>query len=302
MNVCILGSSGQLGASIHDEFSCDKSYKVFSPSSKKLDLSDHSKVDEYFKNKKFDFVINCAAYTNVDDAEDNREIASSLNSKLPDLLARLSSIHKFTFFHFSTDYVFDGESNLPYSEDNSGSPINFYGKSKYIGDQCVQSRINEGSSSIIFRVSWVYSDNENNFVIKVLRNLIKGNNLKIVSDQIGTPCSTFFIAEIVKKVTDLLNYRKVKDPWGIYNLVPDGETSWHSFALFFIDKFCKRQKINFPNIEAVSSDEYDRKASRPMSSRLNNYLIKKTFLLDLPFWFDDFNKHSHKIFRKVIDE
>jgi dTDP-4-dehydrorhamnose reductase len=216
-----------------------------------------------------DVIINCAAYTNVDEAESEHELADIINNQAVDIISRWTSYNNKKFIHISTDYVFDGLSNIPLSEDSKTNPVNEYGSSKLKGEQvCFKNDTN----SIIIRTSWLYSSFGNNFLKTIIELMKKNSSVKVVNDQIGSPTYAYDLAKVIVQI--ILNK---KTESGLFHYSSEGVISWFEFAesikeLYGLD--CK--------ILGVSSIEYNTLAKRPKYSLLSKSLIKKTFNLEIP--------------------
>jgi len=277
MKIFLTGSTGQVGTKIKNKLNKIKQYKVLSLERNECDLSKTDKLKRSIYNYKPDLIINAAAYTKVDQAEDDIDLAYLINSKAVRILSESAKDLDVPLIHFSTDYVFDGNKQGKYNEKDNPNPIGIYGKSKFDGENAIREI---DGYFYIFRVSWVYSKIRDNFYLTI-KNLIKEQkNIKIVSDQYGIPSSSLFIADQIAKILPKIN----KNNKGIYHLTPDGYCSWYDFAKSII----KYEKINFNlnDIKMISSDQYVTKAIRPRNSVLDNQKIKDTFLLNLKSWED----------------
>lgn len=268
MKILVTGSDGQLGYEIKEiskEF--DSHIWKFSKSSS-FDLSKYNQI-KYFLNKiNPSHIINCAAYTDVDKAEIESDLADLINHKAIDEISKWTSKNDRKLIHISTDYVFDGFSETPLLEDSIPKPINEYGLSKFNGEKvCIKN----DNKSIIIRTSWLYSSYGNNFV-KTIINLMKTKNkIEVVNDQIGSPTYARDLALVIMKI---INFKK----WipGIYNYSNEGKISWFDFANE-IKKICNYDV----KIQQIQSNKYKTKAKRPKYSILDKSKIKKTFGLEI---------------------
>ena len=263
--IIILGSNGQLGQSLKHNLR----YKnIEAYSRKECDISDLNNLLETIGNVKNSIIINAAAYTNVEGAEAERELALNINSTA---LQNISSIcHKGNniLFHFSTDYVFNGSSLKAYNEEDQISPINYYGETKALGEEYIQSILKK---FYIFRTSWVYGEHGQNFPSKIIELLKSEKNLKIVNDQISVPTSTDFLTQCTGAAIDKILIDDAMD-FGIYNLVPDGSCSKYELAKE-INNFFKSNQIKYfheSSIDGVGSSFFPTKAKRPIFSVLDN--------------------------------
>ena len=245
-----------------------------------LDLSKlmdvRSALDEY----RPDIIVNAAAYTAVDRAEQESEQAHRLNAELPALLAEWSSRHQVPVLHFSTDYVFDGAKDSPYSEDDVPNPISVYGRSKLTGDA---SLLETAWAPFIFRVSWVYAARGSNFLLTMMRLMRERDVLRVVDDQWGAPTWSRDIAQGCGYVVyqALRDREFVERASGLYHLAPAGETSWFGFAETI------REKAGLScRLEAIPGSAYPTPAQRPANSRMNSDRLYRQMGLRLPHWRD----------------
>jgi dTDP-4-dehydrorhamnose reductase len=277
MKIFLTGSTGQVGTAIKNRLNQLKQYKVLSLERNECDLSKTDNLKRSIDKYKPDLIINAAAFTKVDQAEDDIDLAYLINSKAVRILSESAKNLDVPLIHFSTDYVFDGSKKGKYNENDNANPIGIYGKSKFDGENAIRE---VDGYFYIFRVSWVYSKIRNNFYLTI-KNLIKEKkNIKIVSDQYGIPSSSLFIADQIAKILPKIN----KNNKGIYHLTPNSYCSWYDFAKSII----KHEKINFNlnDINMINSDQYITKAIRPKNSVLDNQKIKNTFLLNFKSWED----------------
>lgn len=277
MKILLTGSTGQVGTAIKNRLNQLKKYKVLSLTRNECDLSKLDSLKRIINKYQPELIINAAAYTKVDQAEDDIDLAYLINSKAVRILSESAKNLDVPLMHFSTDYVFDGSKKGKYNENDNANPIGIYGKSKFDGENAIREI---DGYFYIFRVSWVYSKIRNNFYLTI-KNLIKEKkNIKIVSDQYGIPSSSLFIADQIAKILPKIN----KNNKGIYHLTPNSYCSWYDFAKSII----KHEKINFNlnNTNMINSDQYITKAIRPKNSVLDNQKIKNTFLLNFKSWED----------------
>lgn len=284
MKLLLLGSNGQLGwelqrslAPLSELFFCNRN---------EVDFHDLDRLRNLVRDYRPDIIVNAAAYTNVDKAESDSENAFRVNFKAVELLANEAAVLNSWLIHYSTDYIFDGTKNSSYKEEDKTNPKSVYGKSKLQGELAI---IDSKCKYLIFRTSWLYSTYGHNFVNTVLRIAKEKSELRVVSDQIGTPTS----AELVADVSSLCLSQIVqddlssKDISGVYHLTPTGKTSWYNFAKYVIIETKKLGGVFLTdpeNIIAINSSEYPLPADRPANSLLNSQKLCKTFNLYLPSW------------------
>jgi dTDP-4-dehydrorhamnose reductase len=283
MKVLIIGKNGQLGKSLKKIIPKNKYNKNFFFIGRgDLDLSRSYSIRNYFKDKNFDLIINCAAFTNVDKAEEDIEAANQINHLAVAELAKIVSVNKSKLIHISTDYVFDGKSSTAYSEIDSTNPINVYGKTKLNGENAILKELPK--NTIIIRTSWLYSEYGNNFVDTMLR-LGKNNiSLKVVDDQIGSPTNATDLAKAILHIIKTSNFNE-DFKTRIYHFSNLGSCSWYDFA---------RQIFEFSSIDCdlipISTWEYPTKAIRPQNTYMSNKSIISEFKVKEIFWKDSLKK------------
>ena len=277
-NVLVFGGFGQLGQCINHVVGAmkPKGFNFIFLSRKEGDILDSNKIEALFLNHKPKYVINCAAYTAVDYAEDDISKAKAVNVTGVKLLAKSCSIYNTIFIHISTDFVFDGTKSFPLREDDPTNPLGVYGQTKLDGEKEI---LNAVSSYFIFRTSWLYSEYGNNFV-KTMLNLSKERDqLSVVCDQIGTPTYGFDLAKfliflIVSNKTD----------FGLYHFSNEGVASWYDFA----QEVLSHHKLF--KVIPVNSEAYPTKAVRPKFSVLDKSKLKRTFSYSIPHWKESLNR------------
>jgi len=283
MKILVTGKNGQLGQSIHKIVYTDKgidknSNDFFFVGRKELDLGNNSNITNYFnKNNRFDLIINCAAYTAVDKAEEEQDFANQVNYLAVKQLAEIANKHKTKLMHISTDYVFDGESDEPYKETDKTNPINVYGKTKLAGERVLQEVMS--TNAIIIRTSWMYSEYGNNFVKTILKLGKERDELNVVSDQIGSPTYATDLAKAIIAIINNKNYHNKEQSTEIYHYSNEGEISWHEFAkgIFKIAKIdCK--------VNSITTEQYPTPALRPRNTLMSQDKISERFGLNMRCW------------------
>ena len=267
--ILVLGSEGQLGSSLLKTLG--KNFIVEGINKKKFNFLEPKNFSNLLKNDEIKYVINAAAYTNVEQAEILKFIAQACNEK------------KIKLFHFSTDYVFDGTKGYPYSERDEPNPISSYGKSKLLGEKFI---LDNTDNFLIFRTSGIISKNPNNFIFKIISASKSQDELKIVDDQTTSLNFSGFLAEAILKI--LKDHENEEDKSkGIFNLVGPNYGSWYDFAKF-TQHLCSLKGINSRfakiNIVPVNTEEMNFKAKRPKFSHLSSDKIKNSYSLSLPNW------------------
>jgi len=285
MRILVTGKNGQLGQSINKLINIEAKTK-YDPNSNKfifvgrdeLDLSSKNSIDNYFNNNdKFDIIINCAAYTAVDKAEEGQELANQVNHLAVGQLARIANQQKAKLIHISTDYVFDGESDKPYTEKDKINPINVYGKTKLAGEKALQEVMSNNAS--IIRTSWVYSEYGNNFVKTMLRLGKEKDEISVVSDQIGSPTYATDLAEAILKIINNKDYLEKQQQTEVYHYSNEGEINWYDFAI----EIFKAAKIDC-KVNPITTDQYPTPARRPGNTLMSKGKITKQFGVDTYDW------------------
>ena len=284
MRILVTGKNGQLGKSIHKIVTNNKQTDDFVfVGREELDLSNENNIARYFENNVFDLIINCAAYTQVDKAEQEVELANQINHLAVKQLANIANKQQARLIHISTDYVFDGESNKPYIETDKTNPINVYGKTKLAGEKALQETMQ--TNAIIIRTSWVYSEYDNNFVKTMLRLGKQRDELSVVSDQIGSPTYATDLANAILDIVQNKTFKEAGQKTQVFHYSNEGEISWHEFAkeIFKIAKIdCKANPI--------VTEQYPTPAQRPKNTSMNKNKIMKTFNANPVPWKDSLDK------------
>ena len=284
MHILVIGANSQLGKSlksITDQKNVIHSF-VFA-SREQLDLSSIFEIEVFIKNGNFDLIINCAAYTNVDKAETNEVQANLINHLAVKKIAEVSQNNKVKLIHISTDFVFNGVKNEPYNETDNADPINIYGKSKYAGEQSIQSIMK--TNAIIIRTSWLYSEYGNNFVNTILRLSKTNKTLNVVIDQIGSPTYAKDLGNVILSIINSKNYGLIDQPTRIYHFSNEGTCSWFDFATEIV-------KISGSKclISPILSKDYDSRANRPKYAPLSSRRLIQSFGIDAISWKDSLIK------------
>ena len=292
MKLLLLGSNGQLGKELYN--SLPKITETISFNKEELNINNFKLIEKVISINKPKIIINAAAYTNVEKAENNQKKAYEINCEAIDNLSKIAAKKDIWLIHFSTDYVFDGTKNTLYTESDIANPINIYGKSKFAGELKI---INSGCKYIIFRTTWVCGEFGKNFIKTIISLSKKKNSISVVNDQVGVPTSTSLISKVtINLVKDIKNKYFWKS--GIYNLVPNGKTNWFSISKLISDIAINEFKDNnFKNlyIKKITTSEYKNTVSRPLNSLLCNEKLQKQLKFTLPDWEIDFIPLVRKI-------
>jgi dTDP-4-dehydrorhamnose reductase len=290
MNILVTGSNGQLGSEIKDLAASYASFSFFFRDLPELDICNSSQLNIFIKDNNINTVINCAAYTAVDKAEQDSDIAKKVNSegvlKLVNAVAKVNG----KLIHISTDYVFDGNSFLPYQESDEVNPIGVYGNTKRSGELAV---INADIDGIVIRTSWLYSAYGNNFVKTMLRLGNEREELGVIFDQVGTPTSA---SDLAKTCLDILSYNKeakINCKGKLYHFSNEGVASWYDFAVAIMALGNKKCYVR-----PIQTKDYPTLAKRPQYSVLNKSKIKTDFEIEIAYWRDALVSSINKLENK----
>lgn len=272
MNILVTGGNGQLGMSLRLA-SAESSNRYIFTDIEELDITSAEAVEAFVRGEEIDVVVNCAAYTAVDMAEEQEEVADRINHRAVAILAKACAQHNATLIHISTDYIFSGNASTPYTEEDMPAPHSAYGRTKLAGERAIEA---SGCRNIILRTAWLYSEFGRNFV-KTIRNLLSTRNgIKVVNDQIGTPTYAGDLAEAIVAIIDGGQLHKC----GTYNYSNLGESSWYDFAV----EIGKMSGYKGCIISPCTTAEYPTKAQRPRYSVLDKSKFIDTFGLVIPEW------------------
>ena len=276
MRILVFGKTGQVGSGLSRDLLEVGSVRCVGRET--ADLTDLAAVENVIQEEQPSVIVNAAAYTHVDQAETDKEAAHLVNAKAPAVMAEMAAAMNAWFIHYSTDYVFDGESSAPYAEDNAKNPLGVYGNTKSAGEEAIEQVTNR---YLILRTSWVYSNTGRNFLNTILRLSKQQRELRIVDDQIGTPTYSRALsastATIIKKlVTD----QKRQDLAGIFNMTCQGSTTWYGFAC----EILKTAGIKGVKVQPITTSEFPTPAKRPHFSVLDNSKLERVYGLRLPHW------------------
>jgi dTDP-4-dehydrorhamnose reductase len=279
VKILITGKKGQLGYELAEKFSLG--HDVISLDRNELDLSQPDQIVDKVRAIKPDLILNAAAYTAVDLAEKEAGLAVAINGVAPGILAEEANRLGVPLVHYSTDYVFDGSAAAPYKETDAVAPLGIYGKSKLAGEIAVAST---AKRHLIMRVSWLYGNRRQNFMLTMLRLMRERENLSVVSDQIGSPTWVRLVANTTEQALNLSSSKptlKIKD--GLYHVASSGVTSWHGFAAAILANTNDLER-RVQNIHAIATSEYPTPAKRPAYSVLNCAKIEAALGVNLPAW------------------
>nr|WP_288564024.1 dTDP-4-dehydrorhamnose reductase [uncultured Romboutsia sp.] len=269
-NILVTGSTGQLGSDVVKEL-LKRGYSTLSPNRSEFNLCSEDSIRNYILNSNCEAIVHCAAYTQVDKAEDEKDLCIKINATATKHIVKCAKILDIPMIYISTDYVFDGTKDGEYTENDETNPINIYGESKLAGEKYVQEILDK---YYIVRTSWVFNINGKNFIETMLRLSKANNQLSIVNDQIGSPTYT---KDLSRLLVDMLETSK----YGLYHATNEGYCSWYEFA----NTIFKLANINI-DIRAINSNEYASRAKRPLNSKLSKDKLIEYGFKPLPHWED----------------
>ena len=281
MKILITGINGQVGHALMQELT---EHELIGLTRQDCDLTNPDQIKQVIDKNQPEMIINPAAYTKVDQAEDEPELAFKINRDAPKVMVEKAREYHIPLIHFSTDYVFDGEKKEAYVENDPTNPLGVYGQSKCAGEKAIQE---VGGLIYILRTSWVYSNVGHNFYLTMKQLIQERDELKVVADQIGVPTSNTFIAEQIKAIIPQLHDNNT----GIYHLVPDGSCSWYEFAKQIMGQ--TNPQFDLEHLHAIQTHEFPTKTKRPANSVLSNAKIKQAFNLSFNDWTQELVKVIH---------
>ena len=279
MNILVTGCMGQLGRSFRNAMELSDHRCIFTDvrdgdDVMALDITDQDAVSAAVKDNSVDLIVNCAAYTNVNKAEEEEDLAYRINALAPGILAKAAKDARALLIHISTDYVFDGTGHIPYSEDMPVSPLSAYGRTKQAGEQLIAD---SGCRYMIFRTAWLYSSFGGNFVQTIYDKTASQPVISVVSDQIGTPTYAQDLADAISGIIE----SGMLDKTGIYHYTNEGVCSWYDFAKEICD-----MSGHLCDVRPCRTSDYPTKTRRPHYSVLDKTKVKETFGIEIPHWKD----------------
>ncbi|MFC0771695.1 dTDP-4-dehydrorhamnose reductase [Terrimonas alba] len=276
--ILVTGANGQVGEELHKLAKSYTSFEFIFATRKRLALDNPAKIGEYIYNNKPDYLINCAAYTAVDKAESEEELAYTINAEAPKEMAIACEANNIQLVHVSTDYVFDGKGNSPYKEDDITDPVNLYGDSKLEGEKNIRQH---NPSAIIIRTAWVYSEFGKNFVKTMLRLMAEKDQVNVVSDQRGAPTYAADLAEAIMNIISKVEISGHQTPGygGIYHFSNEGNISWYDFAVAIKELTGSNCIVN-----PIPTSQFPTPAKRPFYSVLDKTKIQNRFGIEIKDW------------------
>ena len=283
--ILLTGKNGQVGwelqrtlAALGDVTAVDQG---------EMDLADPDAIRKVIREIRPSLIVNAAAYTAVDKAEAEPDMAMAINGVAPGIMAEEAKRLNAAIIHYSTEYVFDGSKKSPYLEEDTANPLNVYGKTKLAGEQAIQA---VGAPHLILRTSWVYGARGRNFLLTILKLARERDELKIVDDQIGAPTWSRMLAEVTSQML-ITHYSPMSRPFasiadirGTLHAVSSGSTSWHGFAMKILENVSCEGSHALPKLLPIPTTDYPLPAKRPLNSRMSSAKLKQTYDLEIPSW------------------
>lgn len=294
MKIFLTGKNGQLGYQL--EHDLKRAYELIATDRSTLDLINFQLIEDAVLKVKPDLIINAAAYTNVDKAEKEKDLAYQVNALASKVLTKAAKELDIPIIHISTDYIFDGSKKEAYVEDDIANPPSVYGKTKWQGEGFVR----QNPKHFILRTSWVFSDYGHNFLKTIFKLAQEKTSLNVVNDQWGSPTSAKTLSKAVQAIIFYLKEKNNMDIYGTYHVTSDGETNWYLYArkiLEILESLKIEIKLKKNDLHAIASSQYPQDAARPKNSRLNNEKFKKTFMIDFPHWESEVENTLRKMIR-----
>lgn len=294
MSILLFGATGQVGTELQRALLPHG--RLIIATREQVDLTDAEALAGYIMSQQPSMIVNAAAYTAVDLAESEPDLARAINTQAPQIMAECAKELGALLVHYSTDYVFEGVGTAAYAPSDTTSPKNIYGLTKRDGERLIAQ---SSCEHLIFRTSWVYSCHGSNFVKTMLKLGLERPELRVVADQVGAPTS----AELIADVTSLAiaGYRNQQLPAGLYHLTASGEVSWHGFAAFI---FTQAKALGYPlvidtdRLQAISTAEYPTPASRPANSRMSCKALEDALTIRMPHW----TEHGQRTIKSLVKD
>ncbi len=284
LNILITGANGQLGNELRQCCNESANNYLFTDIAE-LDITNAEAVQQYTRENKINVIVNCAAYTQVDRAEEEEALADRINHRAVANLAMAATQNKATLIHISTDYVFAGTAHIPYTEEDITQPATVYGRTKLAGEEAVRQ---SGCNYLIIRTAWLYSTFGSNFVKTMLRLTAEREVLQVVADQTGCPT---YAADLAAAIHHIIEQKEYRNHQGTYHFTNEGVCTWYDFA----SEIARQAGHTHCRITPCTTDEYPTKAHRPAYSVLDTAKIKKTFGIQIPAWQESLTKCLKKL-------
>jgi len=300
MKILLLGKQGQIGRAIYEQLK----YKdeVIGVDRNQCDLRNHQQIEYCISSIKPDLIINTAAYTNVDLAEDHADEVFQINTIAPGFLAQKANLLDIPIVHFSTDYVFDGKKEGAYIEDDVTNPLSVYARSKCEGERLLKLY---QSKHFIIRTSRVFSPDSDNFIKKIIQLAKEKDSLFVINDQYAAPTSAKWIAKVTSLFIEKIKSNEASDTYGTYHIALEGNISWWEYAQYIVKVLTDLNvpiKLKPSSIMPINSNDYRQKAHRPLHSKLDISKVKKIFVLEFPHWKNEVENTINLIIQSSLHE
>ena len=281
MIIFLAGKNGQLSSALKKELSI--THKVFAVDRYMLGLSKIASLEKFIDQIKPDLIINAAAYTQVDQAEIEKDLAFEINALLPKFLSNKAESLDIPIIHISTNYIFDGSKNNPYKEDSQANPLSVYGKTKWLGEEFIRNN----PKHFILRTSWLFSSHSHSFLMTMLKLAHEKYTINMVNDQWGTPTSTKTLVGAIQEILTRLSYQNRPEIYGTYHIACNGKTTWYDYSikiLSVLESMRIKTLLKQDQIIPISHIDYSQKACRPNYSVLATMKYRNIFKSKLPDW------------------
>lgn len=279
--ILLFGSRGQLGKEL--QLNLPALGSILAVARDRVDLTRPDQIRDVINDFRPDVIVNAAAYTAVDDAEREPEIARRVNVQAPAIIAEESEKIGAVLIHYSTDYIFDGQKKLAYSEDDQPHPLSVYGYTKWQGEEHIRKMCQK---HLILRTSWVYGPRGENFLTKMINLMGSRKNLRVISDQMGVPTSVGLLANTTGcLIESLYSNNHVDSSWGTYHVVASGQTSWYEYAMFILQELQQYDAVSYQvHIDPILTKDYEQLAKRPIYSVLGTQKLQSLLDIHFPPW------------------
>ena len=294
MKIFLTGKNGQLGHKLEKDLK--KIHEVIATDRNTLDLLDTQLIEDSIYQVKPDLIINAAAYTNVDQAEKEKDLAYKVNALAPKVLSQAATVLDIPIIHISTDYVFDGTKEGAYVEGDQVKPLSVYGMTKWQGEEFVRQH----SKNFILRTSWIFSSEGPSFLKSIFKLAQEKNSLNMVDDQWGSPTSVETLSKAIQIIIQSLDQKNNSDVYGTYHVTSDGKTNWYLYARKILDtleSFRVELKLNKYDLHPISSAQHPQNATRPKNSKLNTDKFKKIFMTEFSHWENEIDNTVLQLFK-----
>jgi dTDP-4-dehydrorhamnose reductase len=281
MIIFLIGKNGQLSSALNKELSI--THKVFAVDRHMLGLSKIASLEKFIDQVKPDLIINAAAYTQVDQAEIEKDLAYEINGLLPKFLSNKAQSLDIPIIHISTNYIFDGSKNNPYEEDDQANPLSVYGQTKWLGEEFVRNN----PKHFILRTSWLFSSHSPSFLMTMLKLAHEKYTISMVNDQWGSPTSTKTLVIAIEEILTRLSHQNRPEIYGTYHIACNGKTTWYECSikiLSVLESMRVKTLLKKDQVIPISHKDYSRKACRPNYSVLATMKFRNTFKSNLPDW------------------